>query len=46
MHARCSSAALQGKLKTALLVTAITPVSFLDFIHCLSNQAQMRSNNA
>jgi hypothetical protein len=28
VHARCSSAALQGKLKTALLVTAIAPVSF------------------
>jgi hypothetical protein len=37
MHARCSSAALQGKLKTALLVTAIAPVSFLG-LHTLLKQ--------
>ena len=44
VHARCGSPPLQGKLKSALLVTAVTGV--LEFIQLYSNPAQMHSNNA
>ncbi len=45
VHAHCSTAALQGKLRTALLVTAITPMRFCKSFKPYSDPSQMHSNH-